>query len=127
MGWLSWLSSGSSSAEKVVDAAIATGDALFFTDEEKSVANMKKLEWILAYMKTTSGQNLARRLIAVGVVGLWVVLVLVAVVAGYFVRGDGSYSEWVFSIIRDAVKEPFMIIIGFYFLTSALRAFKTGG
>ena len=127
MGIFDWITGGGKVAEQVVGAAIKTGDALFFTDEEKSVANMKRLDWTLAYLKTTSGQNVARRMIAVGVVGLWVALILVACVFGYWDRSEGSYSMWVFDVIKDALNNPFMIIIGFYFMTSLARAVKTGG
>jgi len=127
MGWLSWISGGGETATKLIDAAINAGDSLVFTDEEKSQANMKRLEWTLAYLKTTSGQNVARRFIAVGVVGLWVILVLMAVIFGYFNHGDASYSQWVFKIIDDVVNTPFLTIIGFYFAMSLARAMKTGG
>jgi uncharacterized membrane protein YhaH (DUF805 family) len=127
MGILDWITGGGRTADKIVDAAINTGDALFFTDEEKSQANMKRLEWTLAYLKTTSGQNVARRLIAIGVVGLWITLVLVAVVSGYLNHADGSYSAWVFGVLEDVVNAPFMIILTFYFATSLARAYKGGG
>ena len=124
MGIFDWITGGGKVAEKVVDAAINTGDALFFTDEEKSQANMKRLDWTLSYLKTTSGQNVARRLIAVGVVGLWVTLILIACVSGYWNHGSGSYAKWLFDVLEDVVNAPFMIIIGFYFMTSLARAVK---
>lgn len=127
MGFINWLISGGATAGKVVDATINAGDALFFTPEEKSQANLKKLDWSLKYLKLTSGQNVARRLITVGVVGVWVILVLAAVISGYFDRGDDSFAVWVFEVIKDVVNGPFMIIVGFYFMTSLARAVKNGG
>ncbi len=41
MGWLSFLTGESKTAEKVVDGAISGIDAMFFTAEEKAVANQK--------------------------------------------------------------------------------------
>jgi hypothetical protein len=127
MNPFTWLMSGGKMAEKAADAVINTGDALFFTEEEKSVASAKKLDWALKYLQTTSGQNLARRVVAFGVVGLWVTLILIACVSGYWNHEKGSYSVWLFKILEDVVNQPFMIIVGFYFMTGLIRAGRTGG
>ena len=47
MGWFSFLTGKSETAEKVVDGAISGIDAMFFTEEEKANANLKILEWKL--------------------------------------------------------------------------------
>lgn len=102
------------------------GDALFFTEEEKSVASQKKLDWTLEYMKATAPQNVSRRVIAFIIVILWALLVIVAVVAGWFARGPGTYSQFVFNTLKEIVSQPFTVVIGFYFLTQLVRSAKKG-
>ena len=126
-GLLGWLTGGGDSATKIIDAVVKTGDAMVFTEEEKSVANQKTLDWVLQYMNATNAQNVARRLIAVLVVTTWMFMVLTACVAGYFDRSEASYAEWMFEVLTEVVGNPYNIIIAFYFLTGTVRAFKGDG
>ncbi len=116
------MTGGGKDVSKVIDGAMKAGDALFFTKEEKSVASQKKLDWMLDYMKATAPQNVARRVIAFVIVGLWALLILVMVVAGGFARGAGSYSQFVFDTLKEVVLQPFSIVVGFYFLTQLVRS-----
>lgn len=61
---MSWLKS-LFSMPKVIEAAINTGDALVFTDEERK-------QWILESAKVLGPQTLARRYLALTVAALWV-------------------------------------------------------
>jgi len=126
MGLLSWITGSGDTANKVIDAVIKTGDAMVFTDEEKSVANMKKLDWVLQYMNATNAQNVARRMIALFVVVSWMFVLFMACIAGYFSRDESSYAMWLFDILTEIVSEPYNIIIAFYFLTGTIRAWKDG-
>ncbi len=50
--------------DKAMDAAKGVGnfiDESFYTEQEKSVANQKLLDWKLKWINATQGQNLARR------------------------------------------------------------------
>lgn len=123
MSIFSWITGSGRTQEKAIDAVINTGDALFFTDEEKSVANQKKLDWLLDYMKATSAQSVARRLLAVMMAGTYLSVFIVVCGAGYFDRSEGSYSVWLFDVLKDTLESPMNIIIGFYFLTGTVRAF----
>jgi hypothetical protein len=127
MSIFNWLTGGGDSAKTVIDAVIKTGDALVFTPEEKSIANQKTLDWTLQYMNATNAQNVARRLIAIFVVGTWAIILLIACIAGYFNRDETSYAMWLFDVLKEIVANPYNIIIGFYFLTGTLRAFNSGG
>ena len=107
-----WLFGNSNSASKVVDGVVNGLDALIFTDEEKSIASQKVLDFKIEYAKHTQNQSIARRVIAFIVSGLWGALNLFAVGLHFFsVPG----SEFVFKVISENINTPFMIIVGFYF------------
>ena len=55
------------------------------------------------------------------VVGLWTFLVLFGVLVKY---ANDSYAAYVFEVLADVVMNPFLMIVGFYFLTHTVRAFK---
>jgi len=108
-------------ATKILDGAINGLDALVFTDEERSRANQKISDWYLKYLAATEGQNLARRFIALMVVGLWVCLVLLGIGAYHF---SVEYSEFIFAVLTDVVMQPFSIIIAFYFLKHVVQEYR---
>jgi len=122
MNFLASLFGGGKTTEKIVDGVVNGADALFFTDEEKSQANQKILDFKLEWVKATQGQNIARRLIAVIVAALWAFLVLCVVVAQAF--GFASFSQFCADLLRDVVNNPFLMILGFYFLAHIARANK---
>jgi hypothetical protein len=123
MGLLSWITGESKAAEKAIDGVTNGLDAMFFTDEEKSVANQKVLDFKLKWAQATSGQNLARRYISLLVVALWVLLVVLTV----FLKLIGSESsQFVFDMLKDVVNNPFMMIIGFYFLAHVTKGLGKG-
>ena len=124
MNWIvsafGWLTGNSKSADNAMKAV----DALVYTDEEKAVANQKILDFKIEYAKHTQNQSIARRVIAFIVSGLWGALIMIAVIAGYFDRSEGSYSEFVGQIVITNINPVFMIIIGFYFAAHMVGKFK---
>ena len=120
MGILSSVFGDSDNANKLVDGAISAGDKLFFTKEEKADANAKVGEWYLKYLNATQPQNVARRMIAFIVVVLWAALVIFGVAIRW---ASYEMSDFVFKVIADLVLNPFLMIMGFYFLTHAMRTY----
>ena len=116
MGWFSFLTGKSETAEKVVDGTINGLDAMFFTDEEKSQANQKILDWKLAYATATQGQSLSRRMIAFAVTAAWLATVFLLIGMGLAFGEESAAVEWLFRVLTEVINQPFMIIIGFYFL-----------
>jgi len=108
----SWLFGNSKNTEKVVGGVVDGLDAMFFTDEEKSVAAQKVLDFKIEYAKHTQNQSVARRVIAFIISGLWGALNLIAV-ALYFISEPAS--QFVFKVIESNINVPFMIVVGFYF------------
>jgi hypothetical protein len=116
MGWFSFLTGQSSTAEKVVDGAISGIDAMFFTQEEKSVANQKILDWKLKYASASQGMSISRRVITFTIAGAWLALVLLTVAVGLLLGGDHAKVTFLMNILVEVVMQPFSIIVGFYFL-----------
>lgn len=115
------------SIEKTIDAAIATGDKLVFTQEEKAEHDAKLSEWYLRYLEATQPQALARRLLAMSVGGLWALLIVTGVVLGIMsVEADdiaAQRSMFVFRVLGEIVATPFTVIMGFYFAGHYIREF----
>ena len=111
--------------ERIVASTASALDKLVYTNEEKAEAAAKQREkardQVVAFMAATSGQNLARRLIALTIVGIWawcyVMSVSMAVIAVFWSRLAiqlREASSLVDSNISDV--EGFLILIlTFYF------------
>jgi hypothetical protein len=109
------------SAKTVVDGAVAGLDAIVFTEEEKSAASAKLGDWFLKYLAATQPQNLARRVIAVAIVALWIGLILLGVILRAF---DEEFSAFVFRVLTEIVNAPFLTVMGFYFAAHIVRAWQ---
>ncbi len=123
MNILKRIFASSEDVSKIVDGAVAGMDKMFFTKEEKAEANQKLSEWYLKYLAATESQNLARRFIAMIVVGLWATLVVIGVTVRMFNEG---MSDFIFRVLTEVVMTPFSIIIGFYFLAHVTRTYVNG-
>lgn len=113
MGWLDWITGGGKAAEKVIDGVYDGLDAAIYTDEEKSRASQKVLDWKLEWLKATSPSRVARRIIALIVTGTWALLIAAAVTAK--ACGADAFSDFIFKTMQENVNTPFAVILGFYF------------
>ena len=120
MSIFGWITGNSKSAEKAVDGVVNGIDAMFFTDEEKSVANLKALELKIEFARATAGMSISRRIIVVMVSGAWLLLVLLAAGLGIWLGKDAASVQWLVEILKDVVMQPFSIIVGFYFLAQVV-------
>lgn len=91
--------------DNLINKASAAIDASILTEQEK-------LDYYLKYQEATLPQNLARRIIATMITGLFVFLVVVCVAV---FKLDEQYSRFIFDLITVAVMPSFIIIISFYF------------
>lgn len=114
LSWLTGLFASTKNAESLVDAAIRTGDALVFTDEEKSKFSERLSEWYLRYLEATQPQNKARRHIAYLLVGVYVLLLLLSV--GLYVFDFEEKAQFVLTVMREIVTDPVNLILSFYFI-----------
>ena len=119
MGILAKIFGDSDNANKIVDGAISGLDKAFFTDEERSEASAKMADWYIRYLEASQPQNLARRFIALIVVGLWALLILSSVI---LYRIDEGLSDLAYNTMTEAVLDPFLLVMGFYFAAHIVRA-----
>jgi hypothetical protein len=108
--------------EKGLDMVSNGLDALVFTDQEKTVANQKVLDWKLKWIAATGPQSVARRVISYVIVGLWSYIVLLAV--HFHLLGFTKEAEFLFKVLSNVLHWPFITIIGFYFAAHIVRANK---
>ena len=108
--------------EKGLDMVSSGLDALVFTDQEKTVANQKVLDWKLKWIAATGPQSVARRVISYIIVGLWAYIVLLAV--HLHLLDMKTEAMFLFKVLKDVLHWPFITIIGFYFAAHIVRANK---
>ena len=107
---------------QAMDIISRTGDALVETSEEQK-------KWALDYLAQTKGQNITRRFGAVMIFVVWGVMIGLMALAKTVQAFTGSEGAAVFfadisGMMADHVNTPFSIIMGFYYLTHGLKAFK---
>jgi hypothetical protein len=114
--------------DKAVDNLIdQTGNALdklFYTKEEKAEAHAQDIsearKMVIEWMKNTQGQNIARRLIALIVTGIWAVEHIVAstlsVIAVWVTNSENFVkSSQVIAEYADSITGAMMLVLSFYF------------
>lgn len=120
MGVASWIFG--SNIDNVIDKGASLIDNAFFTDQEKSVATHKVLDFKLKHAEMTANQSPARRMIALIIVANFTAMLWVGVIAKAW--GSDAFSVYVFETMKENVNDPFMIVIGFYFLAHVVKGLK---
>ena len=112
--------------ERIVESTASALDKLVYTNEEKAEAAAKQREkardQVVDFMAATSGQNLARRLIALIIVGIWAgcyVMSVGMVVVAVFITGELATQLREASSLIDSyisgVEGSLILILTFYF------------
>jgi hypothetical protein len=112
----------SDTVNKGMDMVSSGIDMAIFTEEEKSIANQKILDWKLKWISATGAQSVARRVISYVIVSLWAFMVVLGV--GLSLLDMPEKSDFIFKVLSDIINYPFMLIIGFYFAAHIVRANK---
>lgn len=113
----------------IVDGVTNGLDALIYTDEEKAKAaasdRSEARKMVVGWMAATQGQNLARRLIALTITGVWLVMYLLSVLCAMvavFVNYEGVVTVDKINQISGIAKASavdmnpaVMLILAFYF------------
>lgn len=108
----------------IVDGVTSGLDALVYTDEEKaSDATKERSEarlMIVKWMESTQGQNLARRLIALSITAVWLLMYLIkstVAVVSVWVDNPSLWLETakVVGNSAESMNGAMMLILAFYF------------
>ena len=116
---------GSDEALKsVVDNVSSALDVLVYTNEEKATDGAKERsearQMVVGWMAATQGQNLARRLIALSITGVWLLgIVAEKMVSGFAVFAeDAAQLQKLAKVMAEGSRDmsnPVMLILAFYF------------
>ena len=121
---------GTEKALNTVVEGVSSGiDKLIYTDEEKAEAaaadRSEARKMVVGWMQATQGQNLARRLIALSITGVWLSMYLLAALTSMiavFTNSDGVVtSEKLLTVGKIAnslaveMNPAVMLILAFYF------------
>jgi len=109
----------------VVDGVTNGLDALIYTDEEKAgdaaADRSEARKMVVSWMAATSGQNIARRLIALAITGVWLMMYLTSVftqMVGVWWLGKAEQLTATAKIALAAATDmngAVMLILAFYF------------
>jgi len=113
----------------VVDGVTNSLDALVYTDEEKAGDaardRSEARQMVVRWMESTQGQNLARRLIALSITGVWLSMYLLSQMVNMvavFTNSAGTVTAEKLNMVSVIAKESavdmspaVMLILAFYF------------
>jgi len=111
------------------------GDALVYTDEEKAQDRAKRAQQIdsllIKWMETTTGQNLARRLLAVMITSVWLMMYILSFIVDVIAVWSEKPALWVAtsdSMARYAneMNGAMMLILAFYFAAPHMGSIVQG-
>ena len=107
---------------QVIKAARDGIDALAYTSEEKATDAAKERAaargMVVEWMEATKGQNLARRMLALMVVGVWLLAGLagLAIGVGYAIKtGEWQLASGLIMEYAEGMGVEVVMIISFYF------------
>lgn len=124
MGIFSRIFSSSDTIKEGISMIRDTGDALFYTEEEKAADRRESAsaerKMIIDWMETTKGQNLGRRLLALMITGVWLVMYVISAILSTAAIWADDTEKWVASakLIGDysyQMNGAMMLILAFYF------------
>lgn len=130
---ISYLFGTQESASKIVDTVSNGIDKLVYTDEEKADAAAKDRAaargMLVGWMRESSGQNVARRFIAISLTMLWGVIYGAKIVLSVAAPFLPSYqvammvSAKALEVSAHEMNGAMMLILGFYFAAPHMDKF----
>lgn len=138
--WIGKIFGTDEAVGKVVDSVSNGLDKIWYTDEEKAEdkaqAKRDASAFIIKWMESTTGQNLARRLIAVVVTGVWVlqyIAMMALSTAAVWTDSEGAItsekltaSAAIIGTYAESMNGAMMLILGFYFAAPHLGDIAKG-
>jgi len=146
MGLMARLFGSEKALESIVTSVSNGLDSLVYTDEEKAAraaeATTEARLMVVEWMKATQGQNLSRRIIALAVTALYIMLFVAGTVTEVWAvlnlsTGPSALSPdhikaitSIFDKKLELITNAFMLILGFYFaaphMTAIVNKFSNG-
>ena len=133
MGFISRLFGSDVAIAKTVDAGISALDSIFYTNEEKAADHMEARKQLaqqtIDLMRATSGQNLSRRLIALLIVGMWVLSIATGtalLALAPFIPAQAEVMQASAMAVTDTAVSlwpTIALVLGFYFAPSHISKF----
>ena len=124
MSFLSKLFGSSDVVKEGISMLKDAGDAMFYTDEEKAADAARSVtearQMVVSWMQATSGQNLARRLLAVAITFVWLSMYLCSMIMNIVAVWVNNSADWIASAsivgsYADKMNGAVMLILAFYF------------
>lgn len=140
MSWLKSLFVSEKNLGRLTDAAISAGDKLFYTEEERADFLAKTRSWYIELLSAMKPFNVAMRILAIGVFGMWAAHICAATaayVAAFFICEAGQEICKMADLglaletqMDKHINPHFGLIIMFYFgaagVNSAISSYKGG-
>jgi len=131
--WAGKLFGTEKAIQSVVDNVSTGLDKLILTDEEKSDAvaadRSEARRMLIRWMEGTQGQNLARRILALGIASVWlsqyVLIGVMSVIAPWTETATGeklAASVSALTMSADQMTGAMMLLLGFYFAAPHLSS-----
>lgn len=115
MGLFSFLKSNKNTVDNIINSAVSGIDKMWFTNEEKSEITRDMANGLQDFVKQTLDESTARsrtrRIIAIMIMAVYLLLILAAVVAYAF---NKDYASFILSIIGEMSTYALMVA-GFFF------------
>lgn len=121
--------------EKTIDTVSAGLDKLYYSEEEKAddakADRSEARQMVVQWMAATSGQNLARRLIALSIVGVWLGMYVSASIGSMIAVWVDGRDKWLETSnllfeFANGLNDAVMLIIAFYFCAPYMGTFANG-
>lgn len=124
MGFLAKLFGGGDPVSSVVKTVGDALDTLTYTDQEKATAAAKERAAaraaVVAWMAASSGQNIARRCIALSIVAAWLLAKVSATIA--YIASEPAAGDRL-TALADSMSGEMMLILAFYFAAPHMGQF----
>tara|TARA_R100001530_G_C4313059_1_gene153594 strand:- start:1125 stop:1550 length:426 start_codon:yes stop_codon:yes gene_type:complete len=125
VSWWSKIFPSTKSAEQLVDAAVKTGDAIWYTDEEKAQAQAQMRDWYIKLLGAMQPFNVAMRALAFIVGGIWVIHLIAStamyMLAVFICAPDAEVCRAAMAAasidkqLSSHINDPFYLVMAFYF------------
>ena len=122
MGFISQIFNSPKALAKLVSAGVSAGDALVYTKEEKARYSQEMAKLSIDYLKASSGQNIVRRMLALGIGAIWSFCFLTHIgllLASVFVHGDKALQlKTAAAMLQESLTDLsglVLAILAFYF------------